>query len=371
MTELIDINEIVSVQEIGTTDDFVYDLENDDGTYVCGKSRIVVHQSCSCFNKLAATARVKYGDTDSIYTQFTIPGQEDMGKREKLDAMWSLALECSGRISETFIKPVELETEYILWPLYLYGKKRYACKCYEYKKDKDVFENENNFKGIKTVRRDNCKLVKTICKPVYKKLLDENNIQGAIEIIREWITKLLKNEVEIDEFVLSMTYNSHYKTITSNGIKKDLPGHVKLCHRMEERGVVDVPKVGDRVPFVYVEVEDKKAKGADRMEDPNYVKENPEKAKIDPIYYLERQIASPLYTIFEIIVRDENGNIYPRKVMKDGTMKISKECKEAISKLLWNDLIETYRPDAVKKTRQRKSSSGKQLTLQTMLKVQT
>ena len=327
---------IVSIEETYTSD-FVYDIENPENNYVCGVDNIVVQQSDSQYNKFAAVADVKYGDTDSIYTQFLFPDQDEMGKDEKLRRGQKVASECADRISVTFRDPIELENEKAMWPLYLYGKKRYACKAFEYNPKKDIFKEKNDYKGIQVVRRDNCKLVKTICNPVYKQLLDHNSVQGAIRVVHEYVEKLLKNELPIEEFVISATYNREYKIV---------PGHVLLAERMRERGVLECPNVGDRVPYVFIEIEGAKRStpGRDRMEDPNYVREHPEKCKIDTLFYLEKQIASPLYTIFEIMVKQENGEVYPRRIKKDGTMEISKEAKAAIDELLFNDLVRKYKP---------------------------
>ena len=74
-----------------------------------------------------------------------------------------VATECAERISETFIKPIELEMEKVMYPFLLFSKKRYACLYYEVpEKPKGI-----DCKGIQVVRRDNCPLVKDICNPVF------------------------------------------------------------------------------------------------------------------------------------------------------------------------------------------------------------
>lgn len=59
-------NKILKIEEIDYYDDhWVYDLETPDNNYVCGSNQIVVQQSDSQFNKVAAKAIVVYGDTVS------------------------------------------------------------------------------------------------------------------------------------------------------------------------------------------------------------------------------------------------------------------------------------------------------------------
>jgi DNA polymerase delta subunit 1 len=361
------VNKILKIEEI-TTDDFVYDIENPEGNYVCGTSKTVVYQSDSCMNKYAATCDVKYGDTDSIYCLFKFP--DKLSKEENLKRTWELASECADRISYTFKNPIELEMEKIMWPLYLYGKKRYASKIYE-KKRNGTFSEKRDLKGIQAVRRDNCKLVKTISKPVFDMLLDNNDIEGAIDVIKDYVRRLLKAELHIDEFVITKSINSTYKTVNKKGGKVSLPGHVLLAEVMKKRKVMNPPQVGDRIPFIYIETDNPKANGGERMEDPNYLIENPDKCKLDAIYYMEKQIASPLYTIFEVLVKDSNGDLYPRKIKTDKntgkiTTEITKECKWAIDELLWNDIIREFAKCPNFFIKKKKIDTGKQTKITSM-----
>lgn len=327
--------------------DYVYDLETESGRFQAGIGTMIVK------------------NTDSIYTQFMFPDDSELSKEEKLTRTWKLASECADRISVTFRKPIELEMEKIMWPLYLYGKKRYACKVYEQKRD-GTFSSKRDLKGIQAVRRDNCKLVKSVSKPVFDQLLDENNTQGAIDVVKHYVNKLFNDDLDVSEFVVTKSINSNYKALTDvkgfidgsvdieddfvmvNGRKMSIPGHVILAKKLRQRKVMNPPHIGDRIPFVYVKNPNPKAKGGERMECPNYVMEN-KLVEIDPMFYMEKQLASPLYTIFEVLVTDSNGDLYPRKIKVDKktgkeTSEISKECKQAIDELLWNEIIRNKCP---------------------------
>lgn len=311
-------DEIVDISELNYCDydDFVYDIETIDGTFHAGVGNMIVK------------------NTDSIYTIFTLPDQDKLSKEETLQKIWEVSEECADRISETFKKPIELEMEKIMWPLYLYGKKRYANLYYEKNKD-NTFSCKKDFKGIQIVRRDNCKLVKTICEPIFDKLLYDMDVDGAKNIARKWIKDLLENKISIDELVLSKSLKSHYKEVNKAGNKLSKPAHWFLAEKMRKRDPANYPKPGDRVPFIFIENPDKNALQQDRVEDPEYIKEHPGECKPDALYYLDRQIASPLYTIFELLVKDRNGKLFPRKIKNDGSMEISKECKTEISRILW------------------------------------
>ena len=62
---------------------------------------------------------------------------------------------------------------------------------------------------------------------------------------------------------------------------------------------------------MFIENSDKNALQADRVENPIYAAKHPDTCKPDVLYYLERQLQSPLITLFELIVTDKNGKKFP------------------------------------------------------------
>jgi hypothetical protein len=330
------IGRVKSFKKIRTDVDFVYDLETNAGRFQAGIGSMIVK------------------NTDSIYALFKFPNQDTIDKETLLDMNWDTAFECCERISNTFIRPIDLEMEKIMWPLYLYGKKRYTCKIYERVYDKKTstnsFKSHNDYKGIQVVRRDNCNLVQTISNPVLECLLDNNDIPGAISVVKEYTEKLFKKELDINEFVLSKSLKKSYPKENKNGRAMKPPGHFQLQQKMIKREVMDPPQAGDRIPFVYIKVADKNATGGERMESPQHVIDHPGECKIDNMFYLDKQLTSPMYTIFEVLVKNEDGLMFPRKITIDKktgkkTTEISKECKHAINKLLFIDLVNKYNPE--------------------------
>lgn len=278
-------------------------------------------------------ARVIYGDTDSIYTKFTFDGMGDLPEEYLMHKIWKISSECADRISKEFKDPIMLEMEKIMCPLYLYGKKRYANLSLELQKD-GTFSKKQDFKGVQVVRRDNCKYVKTVCKPIYDKLLNEKDSKGAKNIARKMVRELLMGKVALEELVLSKSLKKSYKTVNKNGQPLPQPMHYVLAQKMRARDPMNAPKPGDRVQYLFVE--NPKAKlQADKVEDPEYARNHPRECKPDVIFYLDRQLASPLYTIFEVLVKDPEGKVYPRKVLSDGRTEISRKCKERIANTLW------------------------------------
>ena len=296
---------------------YVYDIETEDGTFQCGPGCMILK------------------NTDSIYTKFQLPKEEkkNMTEKEILERVNKLCEECAERITKTFKPPICLENEKIMYPLILVSKKRYAYLGYE--QGKTGLENKGiDVKGLQLVRRDNCGYVKTVSNEILEKILIEKSIFEAENSVIRRINRLLSGKVDISELIISKSLKSKYTLVNKNGQKLNKPSHALLVDRWKERDPMNCPKPGDRVPYVFIENENKNALQCNRIEDPNYVLKNPN-IKIDTIYYLNHQVAEPIYTIFSCIIKDKDGNLYPLNKHN----KISKECKQKIERLWHNALV--------------------------------
>lgn len=113
------------------------------------KTKSLVLEKFTKANGYEFDSQVIYGDTDSVMVKF---GTADIAK-----AM-VLGKEAAEFVSKHFIAPIKLEFEKVYCPYLLMNKKRYAGL---------YWTNPNNYdkmdcKGIETVRRDNCGLVKEV-----------------------------------------------------------------------------------------------------------------------------------------------------------------------------------------------------------------
>lgn len=90
-----------------------------------------------------------YGDTDSVMILFGT---------DQIEEAMRLGKEAAGYVSSHFKAPIKLEFEKVYYPYLLMNKKRYAG-LYWTRPDK---YDKMDCKGIETVRRDNCGLVKII-----------------------------------------------------------------------------------------------------------------------------------------------------------------------------------------------------------------
>ncbi|KAI3618406.1 hypothetical protein CBS9595_002769 [Malassezia furfur] len=240
------------------------------------KSQVERHYTVA--NGYAHDAVVIYGDTDSVMVKF--------GVSELAEAM-RLGAEAAERVSKVFTDPIRLEFEKVYFPYLLINKKRYAGL---YWTNAEHFDKMDT-KGIETVRRDNCRLVRTVIETCLRKMLIDRDVGGAERYAKQMIADLLQNKVDMSQLVISKALAK-----TDYAAKQ---AHVELAERMRKRDAGSAPALGDRVAYVIV----KGSKGSaayEKSEDPLYALEH--NIPIDTRYYLENQLAKPLLRIFEPIL---------------------------------------------------------------------
>ncbi|KAF1815270.1 DNA polymerase delta large chain [Eremomyces bilateralis CBS 781.70] len=251
------------------------------GRQMIEKTKHEVEAKYTMANGYSHDAQVVYGDTDSVMVKF---GPADLAKAMELGE------EAAKYVSSKFLKPIKLEFEKVYFPYLLINKKRYAGL---YWTNPDKWDKMDT-KGIETVRRDNCRLVQTVIETSLKMLLIDRDVEGAQEFVKETISDLLQNKVDMSNLVIT-------KALTKSDYAAK-QAHVELAERMKKRDAGSAPALGDRVAYVIV----KGAAGSrnfEKSEDPLYVLEH--NLPIDTKYYLENQLAKPLGRIFEPILGDK------------------------------------------------------------------
>ncbi|WFD30639.1 DNA-directed DNA polymerase [Malassezia sp. CBS 17886] len=219
-------------------------------------------------NGYAHDAQVIYGDTDSVMVNFGVPGAAE-------------------RTTKCFTPPIRLDFEKVYFPYLLINKKRYAGLYWTTPSSFDKMDT----KGIETVRRDNCRLVRTVIETCLRKMLIDRDVRGAETYTKQVIADLLQNKIDMSQLVISKALaKADYAAKQA---------HVELAERMRKRDAGSAPALGDRVAYVIV----KGSKGSaayEKSEDPLYALEH--NIPIDTRYYLENQLSKPLLRIFEPIL---------------------------------------------------------------------
>eukprot|EP00958_Prasinococcus_capsulatus_P026248 scaffold4725_cov367-Prasinococcus_capsulatus_cf.AAC.5 len=267
-------------------------LQISAGTTAYGRNMIdhtkkLVMETYNRKNGYEADADVIYGDTDSVMVNFNFAGSD----KEVVEKSMKLGEEAAAFISNTFPKPIKLEFEKVYFPYLLMSKKRYVGLVWTNPEKFDKMDS----KGIETVRRDNCLLVRDLVTTVLNKILIERNVDAAIEYVKSRIADLLMNRTDMSHLVVT-------KALSKAGENyKNIMPHVELAKRMEKRDPATAPKTGDRVAYVII----KGVKGAlahEKAEDPIYALEH--NLPIDTQHYLEHHLKAPLTRIFEPIMKN-------------------------------------------------------------------
>lgn len=253
------------------------------GRKMIEKTKEEVEAKYTMANGYEHDAQVIYGDTDSVMVKF--------GTSNLAQAM-ELGQEAADYVSGKFIKPIKLEFEKVYFPYLLINKKRYAGLYWTNPNSWDKMDS----KGIETVRRDNCRLVQTVIETSLRMLLIDRDVTGAQEFVKETISDLLQNKIDMSNLVIT-------KALSKEGYAAK-QAHVELAMRMKKRDAGSAPSLGDRVAYVIVKGAGG-SKNYEKSEDPLYVLEN--NIPIDTKYYLDNQLSKPLSRIFEPILGEKKA----------------------------------------------------------------
>lgn len=176
---------------------------------------LIMEKFCTT-NGYQFNSEVIYGDTDSVMIKF--------GAKSMTDS-FLLGKEAAEYVSSFFQDPVRLEFEKIYCPYLLMNKKRYAGL---------LWTNPNTYdkidaKGIETVRRDNCPLVKEVVNTVLKKILVERSYEEAINYCKGMISDLLQNKIDLSLLVITRVLILFF----ANFHNRDLERRQRNQHQLE------------------------------------------------------------------------------------------------------------------------------------------
>jgi DNA polymerase delta subunit 1 len=236
-------------------------------------------------------AEVIYGDTDSIFIKF--PSKD-------LTECIQLGIQAGKRITELCRKPYKIAYEKTLFPFILFCRKRYVGMLYE--EDSNAKPKRKEM-GIVLKRRDNAPIVKDVFGGALDILLKERNVKKAQGFVNEMLLKVLENKIPLDKFIVTKSLRDDYKS-------PDQIAHRVLADRMAKRDPGTAPKVGDRIPYIYVAENKKASKQGDRIEHLDYVRAN--KLTPDTAFYITNQIQNPVAQLFALCIEELDG-YRPRK----------------------------------------------------------
>jgi DNA polymerase elongation subunit (family B) len=276
---------IKSIEYLGETEQYVYDLTTKSHHFHVGPGEIVVH------------------NTDSVMVEF------DVGDRTGEDAIaysWELGERAAGECTKLFKAPNNLELEKVYCPYFLYSKKRYAAKLWTKGKDEKMKMDYIDIKGLQVVRRDNTPAVREVCKELLDVLLSTSDPEPAKALAHQRAVELLDGSVENEKLLLSQQLGDKYK---NNNL-----AHVAVRDKMRERRPGSEPQSGDRIPYLLIDTGDPRAKAYEKSEDPAWVKEH--NLPIDYQYYFNNKFLNPICDLIEPLVENPKDDIFGDLIVK-------------------------------------------------------
>lgn len=292
-------------------DDFVYDIETEDGTFNTGFPLIVKN-------------------TDSVFMSFKLRNpetDEPIKGKEALKISIDLAKE-AGHLATKFLKPPhDLEYEKTFMPFCLLSKKRYVGMLYE----NDPNKCYRKSMGIVLKRRDNAPIVKDVYGGIIDILMKEQNIKASIDYLKGCLKDIIDSKYPLEKLIITKSLRNDYANPKSIA-------HKVLADRMGERDPGNKPGPGDRIPFVYIENKTKSKLQGDKVEHPAYIREN--NLKPDFGFYITNQIMKPVSQIFGLILNDipefsrRKNNFENEKKTIRYTVDDEKKVEDKINKLI-------------------------------------
>ena len=305
---------------------YVYDLTTDNHHFAAGIGQMIVH------------------NTDSVFFTFNLQdpktGEKIVGKKA-LEITIEIAQDAAHLCSQWLKPPMELSYEKTLMPFILLSKKRYVGMLYE----TDPNKGKLKYMGLSLKRRDSCDYLKDTYGGILNILMEEHNIQNAIEFLNNSLNHLIDGKVNMDKLMITKALRGYYKN--PNQI-----AHKVLADRIGQRDPGNKPKPGDRMRFVHIVNDDKKALQGEKIETPEFIIER--KIKIDYTFYITNQLLKPLSQLLGLALEqvwEYQGKSTAINKFKKEIKQLSKEytdldifmkkkeklCSEKIKELLFNN----------------------------------
>jgi DNA polymerase delta subunit 1 len=239
--------------------------------------------------KVMSYAEYVYGDTDSVFFTFnlqTMEGNPIVGKRA-LEMSIELGQQV-GELASRYLKaPHAWAYEKTMMPFFLLRKKGYIGMLYE----KNPNKGKRKSMGIVLKRRDNAPIVKDIYGGAIDILMNDQNVDVAIDFVKGAMRELVEERCSLDKLVITKSLRSTYKN-------PQQIAHKVLADRMGMRDPGNKPGAGDRIPFVYIPNEKKTALQGDKIETPDYITRH--NIKPDYAFYITNQIMKPVQQVLAL-----------------------------------------------------------------------
>ncbi len=243
----------------------------------------------TAYGPVKCNAEYVYGDTDSVFFTFNLENPETKEKirgKPALEMTIEIAQDAANLCTQWLKPPMALAYEKTLMPFILLSKKRYVGMLYE----EDPNKGKLKYMGLSLKRRDSCDYLKDVYGGILNILMKEHsNIQNAIDFLDKSLKELIEGKVPMDKLMITKALRGDYKN-------PQQIAHRVLADRIGQRDPGNKPKPGDRMKFIHIVNDVKKALQGEKIETPEYAIAN--KLKIDYVFYITNQLMKPLQQLF-------------------------------------------------------------------------
>jgi DNA polymerase elongation subunit (family B) len=278
-----------------------------------------------CHGPVLTRAEYVYGDTDSVFFTFNLmdakTGEKIRGQKA-LEMTIEIAQDAAQLCTQWLKPPMELSYEKTLMPFILLSKKRYVGMLYE----TDPKKGKLKYMGLSLKRRDSCDYLKDTYGGILNILMGKTitdptkpAIQNSIDFLNHSLTQLVEGNVPMDKLMITKALRSDYKN-------PDQIAHKVLADRIGKRDPGNKPKPGDRIKFVFVTNENRKALQGEKIETPEYIQHA--KLQVDYTHYITNQLMKPLQQLFGLAVDQIWENQRKLGALKTYRKELEKLAKE-------------------------------------------
>ena len=264
-------------------------------------------------------AEYVYGDTDSVFFTFNLENPETKEKirgKPALEMTIEIAQDAANLCTQWLKPPMALAYEKTLMPFILLSKKRYVGMLYE----EDPNKGKLKYMGLSLKRRDSCDYLKDVYGGILNILMKEHsNIQNAIDFLDKSLKELIEGKVPMDKLMITKALRGDYKN-------PQQIAHRVLADRIGQRDPGNKPKPGDRMKFIHIVNDVKKALQGEKIETPEYAIAN--KLKIDYVFYITNQLMKPLQQLFGLALEqiwESNNKGHLTRAFKKDMVALQKE----------------------------------------------
>ncbi len=288
------------------------------GRFIINTAAAHVKERYTRSNNYPFDAHIVYGDTDSIFvhigTGLTVHEAAVYGQ-EMAVSITQCYRELFGDRADNAIV---MEFEKIYTTFLLLAKKKYAGDLWAMKNGVMRNAEEIDMNGLETVRRDSCMLVSNGVKHILNLLLrgpqSKTEKLAAIKeyVIGQMIQPVLSGTVNFGLLTQSKQLRKRRRDYDASGSHP--PIHVCLADRLEKRLGVDspdVPRSGDRVPYVVVEPDVPGTTVTDCGENPEYAWRK--RFKPNRKHYIDKCIKMPIGRVLEPVLFGNSESLTENK----------------------------------------------------------